>query len=75
MLSHEEPDPAVCLLGCPYLDGDEAEGAFQELEGMLDVESGEVGAPELVEGQSSGARLGAVRRPPARSADGSSLAG
>ena len=52
---HEEPDPAVSLTGGPDLRGGEAEGALEELEGMLDVESGEVGAPEFVEGQGAGA--------------------
>jgi hypothetical protein len=45
---HEEPDPAVSLTGGPDLRGGEAEGALEELEGMLDVETGEVGAPEFV---------------------------
>jgi len=45
---HEEPDPAVSLTGGPDFRGGEAEGALEELEGMLDVETGEVGAPEFV---------------------------
>ncbi len=55
MRGHEEPDPAVSLTGGPHLRGGEAEGALEELEGMLDVEAGEVGAPELVQGQGAGA--------------------
>src|SRR6185437_3014150 len=47
--------PAVCLLGRPDLRGGEAEDAFREFEGAFDVEPGEVGAPDLVEGQRAGA--------------------
>ena len=52
---HEEPDPAVGLLGGPYLRGGQAEVAFEDFEGVLDVESGEVGAPQLIQGQRPGA--------------------
>jgi hypothetical protein len=62
---HEEPDPAVCLAGVADFRGGEAEGALEELEGVLDVEACEVGAPELVQGQGAGAGMpqphGAVR--------------
>ena len=62
---HDEPGPAVCLPGIADLRGGEAEGAFEELEGVLDIGSGEVGVPELVQGQGAGAGVpephGAVR--------------
>jgi hypothetical protein len=32
---HEEPDPAVCLAGVADFRGGEAEGALEELEGVL----------------------------------------
>src|ERR1039458_7624732 len=51
---HDEPDPAACLLRGADLGGGEAEGALEGLEGVLDVESGEVGAPQLVQGQRGG---------------------
>ena len=44
----EEPGPAVGLLRGSYLRGGEAEGGLEELEGVLDVEPGEVGAPEPI---------------------------
>ena len=55
MRGHEEPDPAAGPAGGPHLRGGESEGALEELEGMLDVEAGEVGAPEFVQGQGAGA--------------------
>ena len=62
---HDEPGPAVGLPGIADFRGGESEGALEELEGVLDVEPGEVGAPELVQGQGAGSGVpqphGAVR--------------
>jgi len=52
---HDDPHPAVCLLGTADLGGGEPGSALGELEGMLDVGPGEVGAPELAGGQGPGA--------------------
>ena len=65
MRGHEEPGPSVGLLRGPHLRGGKAEDALEELEGVFDVEPGEVRAPELVQGQRAGAGVpephGAVR--------------
>ena len=57
--------PAVGLLRRAGLRGGEAGGALQGADRVLDVEAGQVGAPELVEGQRAGAGVpephGAVR--------------
>ena len=45
----DDTGPAVGLLGGADLGGGEAEGALEGADGVLDVESCEVGAPELVE--------------------------
>ena len=42
---HHQPDPPVGLLGGADLGGGEPEAAFEEPEGVLFVEPGEVGAP------------------------------
>jgi hypothetical protein len=45
---HEDPDPAAGLFGGSHLGGGQPESSLQELEGMLDADTGEAGAPELV---------------------------
>ena len=53
--SDDDPHPPVSLLGRADLRGREAEGALQGADGVLNVEPCEVGAPELVQGQGTGA--------------------
>jgi len=72
---HEEPDPAVCLLRGPHLRGGEAENALEGADGVLDVEPGEVGAPELVEGQRAGAGVPQPHGPVRVAAVGQALDG
>jgi hypothetical protein len=45
----DDTGPAAGLPGGADLGGGEAEGALEGADGVLDVESREVGAPELVE--------------------------
>jgi hypothetical protein len=45
----DDPGPQVGLLGGADLGSVEAEAAVEGADGVLDVEPGEVGAPELVE--------------------------
>ena len=50
----DDPGPPVGLLGVAELRGGEAEGALEGADSVLDVESREVGAPELVKGEGAG---------------------
>ena len=72
---HEEPDPAVCLLRGPHLRGGEAENALEGADRVLDVEPGEVGAPELVQGQRAGAGVPQPHGPVRVAAVGQALDG
>src|SRR5260370_40158371 len=46
---HDQADPPVGLCGGADFGGGQAEGALEEPEGVLFVETGQVAAPELVQ--------------------------